>query len=103
MNVLVVPDAELQIRTIDGWWREYRLAAPALFAEELAAAFELIASAPRIGRRRSHRGVPGLRRVLLRATRYHVYYAPSLDGQRVFVLAVWSALRGKAPPIQPPL
>ena len=103
MDVLVVPDAELQIRSIDGWWRENRLAAPALSAEELATAFELIASAPGIGRRRPHRGVPSLRRVLLRATRYHVYYAPSLDGQRLFVLAVWSALRGKAPPIQPPL
>jgi len=22
MEVIVVPDAELQIRTIDGWWRE---------------------------------------------------------------------------------
>ena len=102
MDVLVVPDAELQIRTIDGWWHENRLAAPALFAEELASAFELIASAPRIGRRRHHRAVPGLRRVLLRATRYHVYYAPSLDGRRLFVLAVWSALRGKAPSLHPP-
>jgi plasmid stabilization system protein ParE len=63
MDVIVVPDAELQIRAIDGWWRENRLAAPALFSEELAAAIELIARAPRIGRRRRHRGVPGLRRV----------------------------------------
>ena len=55
MEVVVVPDAELQIRTIDGSWRENRLASPALFAEELAAALELIAGAPRIGRRRRHR------------------------------------------------
>lgn len=102
MDVRVVPDAELQIRTIDGWWREHRLAAPALFAEELAAALDLIASSPRIGRRRRHPGVPGLRRILLRATRYHVYYAPSADGALLFVLAVWSALRGKGPPIRTP-
>jgi plasmid stabilization system protein ParE len=102
MDVFIVPDAELQIRTIDVWWRENRLAAQGLFSEELAAAIELIASAPRIGRRRRHRGVPGLRRVLMRATRYHVYYAPSDDGKRLFVLAVWSALRGKAPPVGPP-
>jgi len=101
MEVIVVPAAELQIRTIDGWWRENRLAAPALFSEELAAAIELITGAPRIGRRRRHRGVPGLRRVLLRATRY-LYYAASDDAKRLFVLAVWSALRGKAPPVHPP-
>ena len=79
-----------------------RSAAAALFTEELAAALELIAGAPRIGRRRRHRGVPGMRRILLRATRYHLYYAPSDDGRRLFVLAVWSALRGKAPSVRPP-
>ena len=100
MEVVVVPDAELQIRTIDGWWRENRFASPALFAEELAAAIELIAGAPRIGRRRKHREVPELRRVLMRATRYHVYYAPAADGQRIFVLAVWSAMRGRGPSIR---
>jgi plasmid stabilization system protein ParE len=84
------------------WWREHRLAAPALVAEELAAALELIATSPRIGRRRRHPGVPGLRRVLLRTTRYHLYYAPSTDGTLLFVLAVWSALRG-GPPIRSPL
>jgi plasmid stabilization system protein ParE len=102
MQVDIVRDADLQIRTIDGWWRENRPAAPALFTEELAAAIELIANAPRIGRRRRDRGVPGLRRVLLRATRYHLYYAPAEGGDRLFVLAVWSALRGKGPPIRPP-
>lgn len=70
------------IRTTDSWWSENRLASPALFAEELAAAIELIAGAPRIGRRREHREIPELRRVLMRATRYHVYYAPAADGER---------------------
>jgi plasmid stabilization system protein ParE len=102
MKVVVVPDAELQIRTIDGWWRENRSAAPGLFTEELAAAIELIGTAPRIGRGRRHPAVPGLRRVLLRATRYHLYYAPAEDGSRLFVLAVWSAVRGKGPPLRPP-
>jgi plasmid stabilization system protein ParE len=102
VEVVVVPDAERQIRAIDRWWRENRSAAAALFTEELAAALELIAGAPRIGRRRRHRGVPGMRRILLRATRYHLYYAPSDDGRRLFVLAVWSALRGKAPPLRSP-
>lgn len=101
MEVIVAPDAELQIRVVDGWWRENRHAAPALFCEELAAAIELLAGAPGIGRRIPHRDIPGLRRVLLRATRYHLYYAPSSDESCLFVLALWSAHRGKAPPLRP--
>lgn len=57
MDVLIVSEAELQIRTIDDWWRAHRSAAPALFTEELAAAIELIASAadrPPIGQARRH-------------------------------------------------
>jgi plasmid stabilization system protein ParE len=102
MNVVVLPGAELQIRTINGWWRENREAAPDLFAEEVASALDLLARVPRFGQRCRHRTVSGLRRIILRSTRYHIYYAPSTDGQRIFVLAVWSAVRGRRPPIPPP-
>jgi plasmid stabilization system protein ParE len=99
MEVVVVLAAEQQIRSVDAWWRANRLASPRLFVEELAGVVELIARAPRIGRRIRRAGVPGLRRVLLRATRYHLYYAPAADGHRLFVLAVWSASRGSPPPM----
>jgi hypothetical protein len=36
-EVLVVPDADLQIRAIDGWWQ-------ALFAEEFAPVFRFLCS-----------------------------------------------------------
>ena len=101
MQVLIVPEADEQIREIDDWWREHRTASPDLFAEELAAAISLIEVWPLVGRRRSHAGVPGLRRVLLRATRYHVYYVP-VDESRLFVLAVWSAVRGRGPRLRLP-
>jgi plasmid stabilization system protein ParE len=55
----------------------------------------LVASTPEMGRRYLAAGIPGLRRVLLRATRYHVYYVS--DGDLVTVLAVWSAVRGRSP------
>jgi hypothetical protein len=48
--VRVPPEAEKQIREIDSWWRENRLAAPDLFLSELSESFELIAGAPQIGR-----------------------------------------------------
>ena len=99
MEVVVVPEAERQIRSVQEWWRTNRLASPRLFVEELAAAIELITRAPRIGRRVRRAGVPGLRRILMRATRYHLYYANAADGGRLFVLAIWSAARGGPPPM----
>ena len=101
MQVFIVPEADAQIGEIDDWWRENRTAAPDLFAQELAAALALIETWPLVGRRRRHRGVPGLRRVLLRSTRYHLYYVP-VDEARLFVLAVWSAVRGRAPRLRAP-
>lgn len=101
MQVLVAPEADEQIRAIDGWWHENRRESPGLFAQELAAAIALIGTWPLVGRRRRHRGVPGLRRVLLRSTRYHLYYV-SVSDSRLFVLAVWSAVRGRGPLLRAP-
>jgi plasmid stabilization system protein ParE len=95
LPTIVSPEAEAQIHVIDAWWRANRRASPNLFVEELAAAFELLASAPEIGRRYPHPEVTGVRRLLLRATRHHVYYVPTSTG--VVVLAVWGAVKGSGP------
>ena len=68
-----------QVRLIDGWWRN-RLAAPTLFAEELAHALEQLERGVLFG-------VPypfplfEVRRFLLPKSRYHVFY--SVDGDVV--------------------
>jgi plasmid stabilization system protein ParE len=85
---------EQQITAIDDWWRAHRPKAPDLFMDELADAFALIESAPALGRPYASE-VPGVRRVVMRAARYHVYYRE--DDEGVVVLAVWSALRGRGP------
>lgn len=99
LPVVTTPEADSQITTIDDWWRENRGASPDLFLEELSNAFEILARAPQIGRRYVQSPVPGTRRLLLRATRYHVYYVP-LE-QVVMVIAVWHATRGFGPPLAP--
>ena len=93
--IVTPPEVEDEIRAINAWWRENRTAAPNLFAEELAVAFDLLRGAPHVGRRYRHPKIPNIRRLLLRATRYHVYY--SVDRETVVVLAVWSAVRGTGP------
>jgi plasmid stabilization system protein ParE len=97
MTFLVVtpPEVEAEIRAIDAWWRENRPASPGLFAEELAGGLEILRGTPHVGRRYRHRDVPNVRRLLLRATRYHIYY--TVHGNAVCVLAVWSAWRGSGP------
>lgn len=60
------PEAEAQIRQIDSWWRVNRPASAGLFLDELSQSFELIASAPQIGRLYRRSPVSQVRRLLLR-------------------------------------
>ncbi|MBI3856832.1 MAG: type II toxin-antitoxin system RelE/ParE family toxin [Planctomycetes bacterium] len=98
VRIVVTPEAEEQARTIDTWWRKERPAAPGLFTEELAAAFALLGDAPQAGRRYPHPTMSDVRRILLRSSRYHVYYR--LHENDVVVLAVWSGVRGSGPELR---
>jgi plasmid stabilization system protein ParE len=100
--VHTTPEADAMIVRASGWWNEHRAAAPHLFDRELAAAIELLARAPDIGRRYRRRNIPGLRRFLLLRTRYHVYYFHDATRSFVTVLAVWSAVRGRGPSLKLP-
>jgi plasmid stabilization system protein ParE len=95
LRIVLAAQAVQDVAEIDRWWRENRLAAPDLFLEELAAALQLIRSAPFVGRHYSATSVPHVRRFLMRATRYHVYYV--IGDAEAEVLAVWSAVRGTGP------
>jgi plasmid stabilization system protein ParE len=103
MSVVIrtTPEADAQALRVAEWWRTNRPAAADLFAEELAGAFDLLARAPDIGRRYRRVGIPGLRRVLLPATRYHVYYVHSRDEATCIVLAIWGATRGRPLRLRP--
>ena len=97
-RVVVTPEAAEQIRIIDGWWRRERPAAPMLFSEEFAGSLVLIAGAPQAGRIYPHLTVSEVRRILLRSSRFHVYYKIHEDD--VIILAVWSAVRGSGPDLK---
>ena len=99
--VRTTPQADEQAAHADGWWRENRQAAAAMFTDELVIALELLASTPEIGRRYRRAGIPGLRRLLMPGTSYHAYYVYDADADEVVVLAVWSAVRGRGPSLRP--
>jgi len=65
----------------------------------LAKALDLLAEHPRSGRRVPYRRLADLRRLTVRGVEYHLYYtARPVDGA-VVIHALWSALRGRRPPI----
>lgn len=92
--VRTTPRVDAQILTIDSWWREHREKAPDLFEQELGLAFRTISAAPGAGRRYPHPDAD-VRRIVLRATRHHVYYVERED--YILVVAVWGAVKGTGP------
>lgn len=98
LPVRTTPEADAQIRQIDDWWRENRAGASNLFVDELSTSFALIGDAPHIGRPYRQSPVPGTRRILLKGTRYHLYYV--VTDTDVRVLAVWHAQRGEGPQLR---
>jgi plasmid stabilization system protein ParE len=98
LPVRTTPEADAQIDDIDDWWRENRPSAPNLFLDELATSFEVLSHTPQIGRAYRQSPVPGTRRILLKGSRYHVYYVPRAEA--VIILAIWHAQRGAGPPLR---
>jgi plasmid stabilization system protein ParE len=72
-----------------------RTASPDLFVSELKNMLAAIALMPSLGSPSKDEKVPGVRRVLLRRTRYQVYYRVRDDVLEV--LAVWHSARGAGP------
>ncbi len=93
MKVELSAEARAQVREIDAWWRENRPAAPNLFAEELEDALGTLAETPALGVRYAPK--PNVCRLLLGRTHYHLYVTE--EAARVYVVAVWSAFRGRGP------
>jgi plasmid stabilization system protein ParE len=96
-RVIVTQRAEDQIRSISAWWRANRLSAPELFNEEFTTAVERLTTSPLSGTPYAVAQPPGIRRVLLRRSGYHVYYTIESHLKLVAVRAVWHAARGHGP------
>ena len=101
LRVWPTEHAEAHIRELGAWWRANRRAAKDIFAKELKRVKALLEDSPHVGEP-YEAGIPGLRRVRLRKTPYHVYYVPRVEQGDVVVIAVWSAQRGEGPPLRMP-
>ena len=63
----------------DSWWRENRPAAPDLFLSELRRALSVVQGAPDSFAVLDEPRMPGLRRILLEKSRYHLYWTTTDD------------------------
>jgi plasmid stabilization system protein ParE len=94
LKVELSEEARAQAKQIDAWWRENRDGAPDLFTDELDQALAMLERKPSLGSP-YEAGTKRARRLLLRRTHYHVYVVD--QGERLFVVAIWSAFRGRSP------
>ena len=96
-RVVFVAEAEEQLKRIDKWWVTHRGTSPDLFLDELDRAIDLLSELPDIGSpfRRTRR--PGVRRLLLRRSKHWVFYVHDRRRSIVYILALWSTLRGSDP------
>ncbi len=69
-RVVLVDEAEQQLKDIDRWWVANRQASPDLFLDELAEAIDLLSELPDIGSPFKRTRRPGIRRLLLRHSKH---------------------------------
>jgi plasmid stabilization system protein ParE len=95
VKVRFTPRALAQAKRRKSWWLENRPAAPELFDLELSAALSTLSRNPTLGN--VYEAAVGLvvRRLLMKKTASHVYYA--VDGDELVVLSLWGARRGRGP------
>lgn len=76
-----------QIAEVDAWWVANRRDSPDLFWQELETTLRRLEATPLSGIPYEAREPEGTRRVLLRRTRYHLYYTVLPEGEGVLVHA----------------
>jgi plasmid stabilization system protein ParE len=101
VNLIFSREADQDVEAIDAWWRENRLDAPRLFAEELASVCEAIRRKPLIMKAYTERSGIVIRRWQLRRTLQHVYFVADVEKDVITVLRVWGARRGRGPRLSP--
>ena len=101
-TVILVDAAEEQLDEIVEWWRTHREASPTLVMDEFERCVSLLESSPDAGARFHRSRVPGVRRLVMRRTKHHVYYLHDEPNAVVYILAVWGAPKAGYPVLLDP-
>jgi len=98
-RVRISPEAERQVRELEGWWATNRPAARTSFKEAFSAVVGHISRMPGMGRSCDDIQLPGVRRLLIEGTPYAVFYSVDREASEILFAAVWSSARGSSPPV----
>ena len=101
-TVVVVDEAEEQLREINEWWIANRQAAPSLVVDEFERCVTLLENSPDIGTIFHRTNVPGARRLLMKKTKHLLYYVHDDNNAVVYIVAVWGAPKGGDPDLRDP-
>lgn len=96
-RITVSPQAIRQIDTALQWWTDNRSGVPGLLASEIETAFGRLQLHPTAGEQVRSRHGGSIRRLILRRSRYWLYYFVSEN--EIEVLALWHQNRGVLPPL----
>jgi plasmid stabilization system protein ParE len=91
-EILVLARARREYAAALAWWRLNRFAAPHLLRDEMYVAKKLLSEFPEAGELDEMRDGE-IRRLLLRGSRYLLYYRVDHSLRRVEILTVWHAQR----------
>lgn len=97
-RVRFLPHAAAQVWAEMDWWLQNRPKNPFLFEDELKASIVRLKASPTLGR--PFTPVRGMRRYLMRDSKYHLYYVHEPTEDLVEIRAVWSAQRRRGPPLR---
>ena len=89
--------AAAQAEIIAGWWTLNRTASPDMFVRELDATVRILETSPHLGTRYVRTPLPGVRRLLIGRSLYHVYWEVDAPTRTVTLTAIWHARRGSGP------
>src|SRR6185503_4423949 len=101
-SVVIVVEAQEQLREIVEWWSANRPAAPTLALEEFERCVTLLESSPDIGPKFHRSRVPGVRRIVMRRSKHLVYYLHDAENEVVYIIAIWGAPKGGNPVLRDP-
>ena len=86
--MFLAEEAAAEVSAIVVWWHKNRPAVPSLFHDELKQALLNIAAHPGIGARAKMRADPDVRAVVLRKSRYVVFYDVDVGAAEINVVRV---------------
>lgn len=97
IQIVLEPDAEVELDALDAWWREHRRAVASQVADEFSRALDVLRATPEIGRPYNRGGVRNIRWLLMRKTPYKLFYHYEPGSDVVTIVAAWSSARKRGP------